>query len=126
MAPISNFIQLNLTTDLNAHSDLPRNIKFTIFHDNDQTNIIISDPDIAPEEFKENFKHIHSTITSQFLILRKNSKFTNRTPHDIHLSGQKLLSHMQTKLAQLRVNKSCKVVYIQYTLTLRHHIVHCA
>ena len=57
--------------DLNACFYPPRNIKATIFHNNEHTNIIISDPDIIPEECKENLKHIHSTITSQYLRSRK-------------------------------------------------------
>ena len=50
---------------LNAYSDPPRNTKVTMFHINEHTNIIISELDITPEEYKENLKHIHTTITSQ-------------------------------------------------------------
>ena len=63
--------------DLNAYSDLPRNIKATIFINNEYTNIIISEPDITPEECREYLKHIHTTITSQYLSSRKNNKVTN-------------------------------------------------
>ena len=54
---------------------------------------------------RENLKHIHTTITSQYLDSRKN-KVTNTTPYDIHLSEQTLPRHMRTKLAKLRANKS--------------------
>ena len=88
------------------HSDPPRNIKATIFHNNDHTNIIISDPNITTEECRENLKHIHITITSQYLSCRKNNKVTNTTPYDIYSSEQTLPHHMRTTLAQLRANKS--------------------
>ena len=79
-------------------------MKATIFHNNE--HIIISKPDITPEECRENLKHIHTTITSQYLSSRKNNKVANTTPYDIHLSEQTLPRHMRTKLAQLRANKS--------------------
>ena len=53
--------------NLNAYLDLPRNMKATIFHNNEHTNIIIS----KPEECRENLKHIHTTITSQYRSFRK-------------------------------------------------------
>ena len=81
-------------------------MKATIFHNNEHTNMIISKPDITPEECRENLKHIHTTITSQYLSFRKNNKVTNITPYDIHLSEQTFPRHMRTKLAQLRSNKS--------------------
>ena len=91
--------------DLNASLNPPRNMKATIFQNNEHTNII-SEPDITPEECRENLKHIHTIITSQYLSSRKNNKVTNTTPYDIHLSEQTLPCHMRTKLEQLRVNKS--------------------
>ena len=101
--------------DLNAYLNLPKNMKVTIFYNNEHTNIIISKPDITSEECRENLKHIHTTITSQYLRSRKNNKVTNTTPYDIHSSEQTLLCHMCTKLAQLRAKNhlSCKVTYIQ-------------
>ena len=81
-------------------------MKATIFHNKEHTNIIISKPDITPEEYRENLKHIHTTITSQYLNSRKNNKITNTTPYDIHLSEQILPRHMRAKLPQLRANKS--------------------
>ena len=71
--------------DLNAYSDLPKNMKATIFHDNEHTSTIISEPDITPEECRENAKHIHTTITSQYLSSRKNN-VTETIPHDIDSS----------------------------------------
>ena len=59
--------------DLNAHSDPPRNMKATIFH-NERTSIIIFHPDITSEECKEKLKLIHATITSQYFSSRKNNK----------------------------------------------------
>ena len=81
-------------------------MKATIIHNNEHTNIIISKPDIIPEECRENLKHIHTTITSQYFSSRKNNKVINTTPYDIHLSEQTLPHHMCTKLTQLRANKS--------------------
>ena len=92
--------------DLNAYSDSPRNRKVTIFHNYEHTNIIILKPDITSEECRENLKHIHTNITSQYLSSRKNNKVTNTTPYDFHSSEQTLPRHMRTKLAQLRANKS--------------------
>ena len=50
--------------DLSAYSNPPRNMKATITHNNEIINIIVSEPDITPEECRENLKHIHTTITS--------------------------------------------------------------
>ena len=91
--------------NLNAYSNLPRNKKATIFHNNEHTNIIILEPDITPEEYRENLKHIHTIITSQYLSSRKNNKVTNTTLYDIHSLEQTLLCHIYTKLAQLRADK---------------------
>ena len=40
--------------DFNVHLHPPRNMKVTILHNNEHTNIIISDPDITPEQYKLN------------------------------------------------------------------------
>ena len=79
-------------------------MKATIFYDNKHTNII-SDPDITLEKCKENLKHIHTSITSQYLSFRKNNKVTNTTPYKIYRSEQSLPCYMHTKLAQLRAKK---------------------
>ena len=72
--------------DLNAYLNPPRNMKATIFHNNEHINIIISKPAITPEKCRENLKHIHTAITSQYLSSRKNNKVTNTASYDIHLS----------------------------------------
>ena len=69
---------------LNAYSDPCKNIKATIFHNNEHINIIISVLNTPPEECRENFKHIYTTITSQDLSSRKINKVTNTTPYDIY------------------------------------------
>ena len=91
--------------DLNTYSDPPRNIKATIFNNNERTNIIISQPDITPEEYRKTQTHSHYHHL-QCLSSKKNNKVTNTTPYDIHLSEQTLPCYMRTKLEQLRVNKS--------------------
>ena len=50
-----------------------------IFHYHKGSNIITSNPDIAPEECKENLKHIHIIITLQYVSSRKIAKLA--TPH---------------------------------------------
>ena len=101
--------QAHPLNDLNAYLNPPCNIKATIFHNNEHTNIIISDLKIPPGKCRENLKHIYTTITSQYLSL--NNKVTDTTPYDIHSSEQTLPCHMHTKLAWLRANKS--PLYIQ-------------
>ena len=56
--------------DHNAYSDSPKNMKATIFNNNEHTNIIISEQDITPEECRKNLKHIGITITLQYLSPR--------------------------------------------------------
>ena len=68
--------------DLNAYLDPSRNMKATIIHNNEHTNIIISKPNLTSEECRKNLKHIHTTITSQYLSPGKNNKVTNTTPYD--------------------------------------------
>ena len=105
--------------DLNAYSDPPGNMKATILHNNEQTNIIISEPDITPEECRENLKHIYTIITSQYLSSRKNNKVTNTTPYNIHSSEQTLPRHGRKKLAQRRANKSPLLQSYLHTVTLK-------
>ena len=99
-------IQTHPLHDLSTYSDSPRNIKTTIFHNNEHTNIVISDLNKTTEECGENLKHIYTAITSLYLSSRKNNKVTNTTLYDVHLSEQTLPCHMRTKLVQLRANKS--------------------
>ena len=77
-------------------------MKASIFHNNEYTNIVMSEPNIIPEECRENLKHIH---TLQYLSTRKNNKITNTTSHNIYSSEQTLPCYMHTKLAQLRASK---------------------
>ena len=80
--------------DLNAFSKPPRNMKATIFHNNEHTSIIILEPDITPGKCRENLKHIHTIITSQYLSYRKTTK--SLTPHPmtfIYSSEQALPCH---------------------------------
>ena len=101
--------------DLNAYLIQPRNMKATIFYNNEHTNIIISKPEITPEECKENLRHIHPVITSQYFSSRKNNQITTTTPYDIHLSEQALPCHMSlnwNSSAQTN-HHPCKVTYIQ-------------
>ena len=55
--------QTHLLHNLNAYLNPSRNMKSTIFDNNEHTNVIILKPDITPEECRENLKHIHTTIT---------------------------------------------------------------
>ena len=107
--------QTHLLRDVNAYSALPRNMKTTIFYNNEHTNIVISKPDLTREKCRKKLthslyhhltihSHIHSTITSQYLSSKKNSKVTNATPYDFHSSEQTLPRHIRTKLAQLKAN----------------------
>ena len=81
-------------------------MKATIFYNNGHTNNITSDPNITTEECRENLKHIHTTVTSQYHSSKKKNKVTDTTPYDIHSSEQTLPHYMHTKLAQLRTNQS--------------------
>ena len=95
-----------------------------MLNNNEHTNIIISNPNIKTKECKKNPKHIHYTITSQYLTFRKNNKVTNNTPHDIHSSEQTLPRHMRTNLAQLEPadHHSCKVTNTVNLQTLCHNV----
>ena len=97
-------------------------MKPTIFHNNEHTNIIILEPDITPEECRENLNHIHTTITSKYLSSQKNNKIANTTPYDINLSEQTLPCHMHTKLAQLRANKSPLLQSDQHTVNPENYM----
>ena len=74
----------------------------TIFHNIEHTNIIISESDITPEKCK-NLKHIHTTITSQYLSSRKNNKVTNTTPYKIRTNITTLYAY---KTGTTQANKS--------------------
>ena len=81
-----------------VHSNPPKYMKFTIFYNNDHTNIIILDPDITPRNVK-----------------KASNTFTLPPPYNISVPEKltklpkfilTLPRHMRTKLAQLRANKS--------------------
>ena len=61
-------------------------MKATMFHDNENTNTIISEPDTTPDECREHLKHIYTTITLQYLSSKKKNKVINTTSYDIHSS----------------------------------------
>ena len=67
--------------DFNAYSDPLRKMKITIFHNNEHTNIIILEPDITPEKCRENLKHIHTTINSQYFSSKKEKEAKLLTLH---------------------------------------------
>ena len=100
-------------------------MKATILHNNEHTNIIISEPDITPEECRENLKHICTIITSQYLSSRKNNKVTNTTPYNIHSSEQTLPRHRRKKLAQGRANKSPLLQSYLHTVNPKTYTVQC-
>ena len=108
-------IQTHPLHDLNAYSDLPTNMKATIFHNNKHTNIIISEPDITPEKCRENLKHVHTTITSQYLSSRKTTKLL--TPHPmifIHQNKHYYAICIQNWHSSKPTNHHfCKATYIQ-------------
>ena len=84
--------------------------------------MIISDPDITPGKCRETLKYIYTTITSQYLIFRKNNKVMNTTPYGIYLSEQILLCHMHTKLAQLRAKKLPPLQSYLHTVNLDTYV----
>ena len=59
----------------------------------DHTNIIISDSDIISEECKENLKHIHLAITSQYLSSRKKN-YWHRTLCHSFIGATVTMSHV--------------------------------
>ena len=56
---------------LNEDSNPSRNMKATTFHNNDYTNIIILESDVILEKYKENLKYIHTIITSNTSVPKK-------------------------------------------------------
>ena len=78
----------------------------TYFYNNDHTDTIISDPDLISDYFKENFKHIHPIIISQYPSLKKNNKITNNTPYNIYLLKRNIITSHAYKVTQIRTNKS--------------------
>ena len=101
--------------DLNAYSNPSRNMKATIFFKNEHINIIISEPDITREECRENLKHIHITITSQYLSCRKTTKLL--TPHPMTFIHQNKHYHVMCvqnwHSSEPTNHHFCRVTYIQ-------------
>ena len=107
--------------DLNAYINLPRNMKTTIFNNNELTNIIVTKPEITPEEFRENLKHIDTTITSQYLISIKNNKVIHTTPYDMCIHQNKhyhVICVQNWHSSEPTNHHCCKATYIQQTLKL--------
>ena len=100
--------------DFNAYLNLHRNMKATIFKNNEQTNII-SDPNTTPEKCRENLKHIHIPSPHNTTFLKKATKFL--TPHlmtFIHHNKHYHVICMQNWCSSEPTNHcSCKVTYIQ-------------
>ena len=89
-------------------------MKSNIFHNNEHINII-SNPDITPEKCKENLKHIHTIITSQYLSSRKNNRVTNTTPMPlIHQNKHYHVCVQNWHSSEPTSQQSCKVTYTQY------------
>ena len=112
--------------DLNAYLNLPKNMKATIFYNNEHTNIIISKPDIAPEEYRENLIHIH-TIPSPHntSVLEKAIKLLTPHPMTFIYQNKTLTHHMCTKLAQLRANKSPLLQSYLHTVNPETYMPQC-
>ena len=72
--------QAHLLHDLNEYSDPYSNMKATIFHNNEHTNIIISKVDITTEKCREKLEHIYTIITSLYLDLEKKTKLLTPQP----------------------------------------------
>ena len=104
-------IQTHPLHDLNAYSDLPTNMKATIFHSNEHFNIIISDLNITPEECRENLKHIHITITSQYLSSRKTTKLLTLCSRLANIACQTKCRHSGCKASIARPTLKSRLVW---------------
>ena len=67
----------------------PRLMKQTIFHNNNFTLHIETEPDITPEESVVNTKNLHTKIAHEYLTTRNHNKITNsrapdKTPQNKH------------------------------------------
>ena len=117
-----------LHSDLNAYLNLPRNMKATIFHNNEHTNIIISKPDITPEKCRENLEHIYTIIIHNTSVLEKTTKLL--IPHPMTFIYQNKHYHVRCvqnwHSSEPTNHHSCKVTYIQRTLKLTCHNAHYA
>ena len=98
----------------NAYLDPPKNMKATIFHNNEHTNTIISKLDITSKKCKGNLKLIHTSITSQYLSSRKNNKVTPYPMTFIYQNKHYHVICIQNWHSSGPTNNlSCKVNHIQ-------------
>ena len=74
--------ETNPLHDLNAHFNPPRNMKVTILHSNERTNINISDPDVTPEDCKENLQNTATlpSLHNVSVLEKKQTKTKSITP----------------------------------------------
>ena len=97
-------------------------MKATIFHNNEHTNIIISEPDITIEKCRKNLKHTYTTIISQYFSSRKNNKVTNRggltnqsigpCPRAQHGKGARLASNKIIKNILVIHSNTCSLTRV--------------
>ena len=101
--------------DLNAYSDLPRNIKATIFHNSVHTNIIISKLDITPGKCRETSNTFTLPSPHNNLVLRKTTKLLTPYPMTfIHQNRHYHVTCIQNwHSSEPKNHHSCKVTYIQ-------------
>ena len=110
---------------LNTYSDCPRNMKATIFHNNEHVKITISKPAMTPEKCSKTYLHYHHLTREKISVLEKITKLP--TPHPMTFIYQKkiLPSHMHTKLPQLRANKSPLLQAYLHTANSETYMPHC-
>ena len=125
--------------DLNAYLNPHKNIKATIFHNNEHTNTVISEPNITPKNVKK-ISNTCTTITSQYTltsphnnsILEKTTKLL--TPHLMTFIHQNKHYHVTCiqNLAQLRAKCSKPKTYTSQCplcLSQKHdtnHLFNCS
>ena len=103
--------------DLYAYLNLPRNMKSTIFYNNEHTNIIISKSDITPEECSKNLSSSAFTLPSPHntSVLGNTTKLL--TLHRITFTHQNKHYHVicvkNWHTSEPTNYHSCKVAYIQ-------------
>ena len=104
-------IQTHPLHDLNTYSDPPTNIKATIFHNNEHTNIIVSDSEINLRNV-ENTSNTHTAITHNTSVLEKTTKLL--TPHPmtfIHQNKRYCVIGVQNWHSSEPTNhQSCKII----------------
>jgi hypothetical protein len=84
-----------------------RNMKQTIFHNNNYTtNINNASTDITEQDIQRNIKSIHTTVVANYLANRKHNKIINEPAPKINETEQTLPRGTRRTLAQLRTGKS--------------------